>query len=177
MGMYECHGWTDKFQLFQFSFSLSRIQSSKSVRPYGGPEPKKRDGQTQTDKHTDPIGGNTFNGKEFALEFIHSMATKICFEFIHLKELNDLMQCNPMHCNTSTCGVLCQFVSLRMVKRIRCVGLKSWIFLSCLTASIPSNNILLPMGINLLKLRSCLPEDLQSPNSRAIKGFSPNHHR
>jgi hypothetical protein len=63
--MYECHGWTDKFQLFQFSFS-SVAYSHKSVRPYGGPEPKKRDGQTHRQtKHTDPI------------EVLHSMA-KIC---------------------------------------------------------------------------------------------------
>jgi hypothetical protein len=51
VGMCECHGWTDKFQLFQFSFS-SVIQSSKSVRPHG-PNQKKKEkdkfyGQTQT---------------------------------------------------------------------------------------------------------------------------------
>jgi hypothetical protein len=39
--MYECHGWTDKFQLFQFSFS-SALQSSKSVRPYGGQQKKEK---------------------------------------------------------------------------------------------------------------------------------------
>jgi hypothetical protein len=32
--MYECHGWTDKFQLFQFSFSsVAYSQVSLSVRP------------------------------------------------------------------------------------------------------------------------------------------------
>jgi hypothetical protein len=68
--MYECHGWTDKFQLFQFSFSSVAYSQVSSVRPYGGPP--KTDGQNTntTDKHTDPIGGNTFNGKKFALEFI-----------------------------------------------------------------------------------------------------------
>jgi hypothetical protein len=74
--MYECHGWTDKFQLFQFQFS--RIQSSKSVRPYGGPEPKKKltDKHKQTEKHTDPIGGNTFNGKKFALNLFNGKKIK-----------------------------------------------------------------------------------------------------
>jgi hypothetical protein len=55
--MYECHGWTDKFQLFQSVFQFSRIQSSKSVRPYGGPNQKKKKRkkkkmlQTNTQKH------------------------------------------------------------------------------------------------------------------------------
>jgi hypothetical protein len=51
--------------------SVHRIQSSKSVRPYGGPEPKKRDGKTQqTEKqnkqnHTDPIEVCDITGKKF----------------------------------------------------------------------------------------------------------------
>jgi hypothetical protein len=48
--------------VFQFSFS-SVAYSHKSVRPYGGPELTDKN-----TKHTDPIEGNTFNGKKFVLE-------------------------------------------------------------------------------------------------------------
>jgi hypothetical protein len=52
----------DKFQLFQFSFSsIAYSQVCPSVRRS---EPKKSYGQTQTNRNTDPTGGNTFNGKE-----------------------------------------------------------------------------------------------------------------
>jgi hypothetical protein len=55
--MYECHGWTDKFQLFQFSFSsVAYSQVSLSVRTEVGAKKKLTDKDT---KNTDPIGGNT----------------------------------------------------------------------------------------------------------------------
>jgi hypothetical protein len=41
-------------------FQFSRIQSSKSVRPYGGPNQKKEKTNTEKHRNTDPIGGNTF---------------------------------------------------------------------------------------------------------------------
>jgi hypothetical protein len=40
-----CTNVTDGQTSFSY-FSLVSVQSSKSVRPYGGPEPKKNDGQT-----------------------------------------------------------------------------------------------------------------------------------
>jgi hypothetical protein len=69
-----CTNVTDRLQTevsvisVWFPVPVAYSQVSLSVH-FGGPEPKKNgDGQTQT--NLDPIGGNTFNGKEFALEFI-----------------------------------------------------------------------------------------------------------
>jgi hypothetical protein len=102
MSVYECHGWTDKFQLFQFSFS-SVAYSQKSVRPYGGPEPKKRDGQTQTETH--PIGGTHSMAKlhfeSFVLELNVTDGTiqeQTCRTILTLRSVS--MQCNAMQCNT-----------------------------------------------------------------------------
>jgi hypothetical protein len=58
-----CTNVTDGQTSFSY-FSLVSVQSHSqevcpSVRRSGAK--KKRDGQTQTDKHTDPIGGNTLN--------------------------------------------------------------------------------------------------------------------
>jgi hypothetical protein len=101
MSVYECHGWTDKFQLFQFSFS-SVAYSQKSVRPYGGPEPKKRDGQTQTETH--PIGGTHSMAKfieSFVLELNVTDGTiqeQTC-RTINITFSQYAMQCNAMQYN------------------------------------------------------------------------------
>jgi hypothetical protein len=36
------YGWTDRVSVISVQFQFSRIQSSKSVRPYGGPNQKKK---------------------------------------------------------------------------------------------------------------------------------------
>jgi hypothetical protein len=65
VSMYECHGWTDKFQLFQFSFSsVAYSQVSLSVRTEVPTKKRKRKNVTDKHRNTDPIGGNTFNGKK-----------------------------------------------------------------------------------------------------------------
>jgi hypothetical protein len=47
--MYECHGWTDKFQLFQFSFSsVAYSQVSLSVRTEVQAKKKREDKHRQT---------------------------------------------------------------------------------------------------------------------------------
>jgi hypothetical protein len=62
--MYECHGWTDKFQLFQFSFSsVAYSQVSLSVRTRSEP----RDGQRQTNKQTHKINPGSIQWQKFAL--------------------------------------------------------------------------------------------------------------
>jgi hypothetical protein len=77
---FECHGWTDKFsvvfscQYVQMSrmdeqvsvisvFQFSRIQSSKSVRPYGGPSKKKK----KTKKYVEYVRSNTNMDEQVSL--------------------------------------------------------------------------------------------------------------
>jgi hypothetical protein len=64
VSMYECHGWTDKFQLFSFS-SVAYSQVSLSVRTEVPTKKKKRKKHIeQTQKHRSD-------------RVIHSMAKKI----------------------------------------------------------------------------------------------------
>jgi hypothetical protein len=103
----ECHGWTDKFQLFQFSFSsVAYSQVSLSVR-YGGPEPKKK----LTDKrhrNTDPIGGNIKRDRWHIQEqtcrtiTAHAMQCNGTLMQCNVMQYNVMhaIQCNAMQCNT-----------------------------------------------------------------------------
>jgi hypothetical protein len=89
--MYECHGWTDKFQLFQFSFS-SITYSRKSVRPYG--QAKKNVTDKQVNTH-DPI--RSIQWQEFALEFINVTDVTIQNKHAVLLTLRSVsMQCNTV---------------------------------------------------------------------------------
>jgi hypothetical protein len=102
VSMYECHGWTDKFQLFQFSFSsVAYSQVSLSVRTEVRSQ-KKRYGQTQTNRNTDPIGGNTFNGKNFLnlLNVTDGTIQEQTCRTINITFSQYAMQCNAMQCNT-----------------------------------------------------------------------------
>jgi hypothetical protein len=70
VSMYECHGWTDKFQLFQFSFSsVAYSQSSLSVRTEV--PTKKRKICYNKHRNTDPIGGNIKRDRWHNLMEIH----------------------------------------------------------------------------------------------------------
>jgi hypothetical protein len=97
--MYECHGWTDKFQLFQFSFSsVAYSQVSLSVRTEVQAK-KKRDGQTQTDKHTDPIGGNTLNVTDGTIQEQTCRTINITFSQYAMQCNAIQCKCNAMQCN------------------------------------------------------------------------------
>jgi hypothetical protein len=109
VSMCECHGWTDKFQLFQFSFSsVAYSQVSLSVRTEVRSQ-KKRYGQTQTNRNTDPIGGNTFNGKNLFLNLLNvtdgTIQEQTC-RTINITFSQYAMQCNAMQCNTMQCNAM-----------------------------------------------------------------------
>jgi hypothetical protein len=101
--MYECHGWTDKFQLFQFSFSSSHTVKS-SVRRTEVRQ-KKSYGQTQTHRNTDPIQSNTFNGKNLLLNLLNTNGT-IQSKHAVLLTRSVSMQCNAMQCNAIQCNAM-----------------------------------------------------------------------
>jgi hypothetical protein len=66
----ECHGWTDKFQLFQRFSSVAYSQVSLSVRTEVPTKKKKKKNMLNKHRNTDPIGGNTFNGKILLLNLL-----------------------------------------------------------------------------------------------------------
>jgi hypothetical protein len=75
-------------------FSLVSVQShtvSKSVRPYGGPEPKNV--TDKTNKHTQIRSGNTLNVTDGTIQEQTCRTINITFS-------QYAMQCNAMQCNT-----------------------------------------------------------------------------
>jgi hypothetical protein len=126
---HECHGWTDKFQLFcqyvrmsrmdrqvsviSVQFQFSRIQSSKSVRPYGGPNQKKEK-KYATDKHKTQIrSGNTLNVTDGTIQEQTCRTINITFSICAMQynaQYNTMQnaiqtQCNTMQCNAMQCNV------------------------------------------------------------------------
>jgi hypothetical protein len=106
VSMYECHGWTDKFQLFQFQFS--RIQSvSLSVRTEVPTKKKKK--KMLQNRNTDPIGGNTLNVTDGTIQEQTCRTINITFSqyarnartmhAIQCTYAIHVMQCNAMQCN------------------------------------------------------------------------------
>jgi hypothetical protein len=95
--MYECHGWTDKFQLFQFSFSsVAYSQVSLSVRTE---VQTKADGQTQTKKQETQIRSrNTIQWQKKINVTDGTIQEQTC-RTINITFSQYAMQCNAMQCN------------------------------------------------------------------------------
>jgi hypothetical protein len=150
---HECHGWTDKFQFFScqyvrmsrmdrqvsvisVQFQFSRIQSNKSVRPYGGPNKKrKKKCYRQTQKQ---IRSNYTHSMEknlllnlFALNLLNVTDGTIQNKHAVLLTLRSVsMQCNAMQCNTIQCNAIqCNAIqchnAMYVRKSVRPYGMKS----------------------------------------------------
>jgi hypothetical protein len=104
--MYECHGWTDKFQLFQFSFSsVAYSQVSLSVRTEVRSQ-KKRDGQThrQTQIRSEVI----LNVTDGTIQEQTCRTINITFSQYAMQcnaRIQCAMQCNAM-CNAIQCNAM-----------------------------------------------------------------------
>jgi hypothetical protein len=104
--MYECHGWTDKFQLFQFSFSsVAYSQVSLSVRTEVRSQ-KKRDGQThrQTQIRSEVIL-NVTDGtiQEQTCRTINITFSQYAMQCNARITMCNAMQCNAMQYNAMQC--------------------------------------------------------------------------
>jgi hypothetical protein len=94
----KCHGWTDKFQLFQFSFSSVAYSQVKSVRPYGGPEPKKK--LTDKDRKTHR-SDRRYHIKRDRWHNLSKHAVLLTLRSVRQCNVNNVTQCNVMYaCNT-----------------------------------------------------------------------------
>jgi hypothetical protein len=105
--MYECHGWTDKFQLFQFSFSS--YSRSLSVRTEVRSQKNVTDNTDR--KNTDPIGGNIqWQRLNVTDGTIQETCRTINITFsqyaMHAMQCN-AMQCNVIQCNAMQCNTQC----------------------------------------------------------------------
>jgi hypothetical protein len=97
VSMYECHGWTDKFQLFQFSFS-SVAYSHKSVR-HGGPS------QKMTDKHKEQTETQIRSEVKNPMAIIkskHAVLLTLLFS-------QYAMQCNAIQCTYAMQCTQCKY--------------------------------------------------------------------
>jgi hypothetical protein len=109
---YECHGWTDKFQLFQFSFSS--VAYSQVVCPSVRRSGKKRDGQTdrQTQIRSEVIL-NVTDGtiqeqtcRTINITFSqHAMHARNAIQCAMQCNARNAIQCNAMQYN-ATCNAM-----------------------------------------------------------------------
>jgi hypothetical protein len=118
----ECHGWTDSFKLFQFSFSsvaYSQVSLSTEVPTK---KKKKKKKKKNTDKHTEtqirsevPLNVTDGTIQE------QTCRTNITFSQ-HMQ--SQCTQCNTMQCNAIQCNAM-QCNAMYVLKSVRPYGMKS----------------------------------------------------
>jgi hypothetical protein len=119
VSMYECHGWTDKFQLFQFSFSSVAYSQVESVRPYGRSGQKKNvTNTTHTQIRSEVIlnvtdGTIQNNAVLLTLRSVSMQCNAMQYNAMQYNAMQysiAVMQCNAIQCNAMQCNVCTESV-------------------------------------------------------------------